>query len=134
MTGDTLPALIFLIIVEVLLEFLRVPAGVPSGLLERLTLAILEFIVQWVKVNHNVPSFMVHPKRLRESIIVLFVAYTGRSVGGWYGACITGGDHCRLSHLHQNFTLELLYDIFAIISELDLTLRAKSVLLESDAR
>ena len=47
MTGDPLPTFILLIIVEVLLKFLRVPAGVPGGgLLERLILVILEFIVQ----------------------------------------------------------------------------------------
>ena len=33
MTGNPLPALILLIIVEVLLEFLRVPARVPGGFL-----------------------------------------------------------------------------------------------------
>ena len=80
MTGDPLPALILLIIVEVLLEFLRVPAGVPGGFLELLTLACLEVIVHLVKVHDNIPSLIVHPTRFSESIIVLFVADTGRSV------------------------------------------------------
>jgi hypothetical protein len=80
MTGDPLPSLILLIIVEVLLEFLRVPAGVPGGFLEGVILACLEVIVHLVKVHHNVSSFIVHPKRFSESIIVLFVADTGRSV------------------------------------------------------
>lgn len=133
MTGDPLPTLILLIIVEVLLEFLRVPAGVAGGFLERLILACLEFIVHLVKVHNDVPSFIVHPKLLSENIIVLLVADTGRSVGGWDGASVTSGDHCSLSHLHQHFTLELLNDVPAIISEFDLPLRAKSVLLQSDA-
>ena len=80
MTGDPLPTLILLIIVEVLLELLRVPAGVPSGFLERLALACLEVIVHLVKVHDNVPSLIVDPKRFSERIIVLFVADTGRSV------------------------------------------------------
>ena len=80
MTGNPLPALILLIIVEVLLEFLRVPARVPGGFLELLTLAGLEVIVHLVKVHDNVPSLIVHPKRFSERIIVLFVADTGRSV------------------------------------------------------
>jgi hypothetical protein len=80
MTSDPLPSLILLIIVEVLLEFLRVPAGVAGRFLERLTLACLEVIVHLVKVHDNVFSLIVHPKQLSESIIVLFVADTGRSV------------------------------------------------------
>ena len=133
MTGDSLPTLILLIIVKVLLKFLWVPAGVPGGFLERLILACLEFIVHLVKVHHDVPSFIVHPKLLSENIIVLFVADTGRSVGGWDWACVTCGDHCSLSHLHKHFTLELLNYVPAIISEFDLSLWAKSVLLQSDA-
>ena len=133
MTGNPLPTLILLIIVEVLLEFLRVPAGVPGGFLEGLILACIKFIIHLVKVYHDVPSFIVHPKRLIENIIVLFVADTRRSVGGWDGACVTSGDHCSLSHLHQHFTLELLNDVPAVISKFDLPLRAKSVLLQSYA-
>ena len=74
MTRDALPTFVLLIIVEVLLQFLRVPAGVSSGLLLRLILACIEFIVHLVKVHNDVAPFIVDPIRLCENIILLFVA------------------------------------------------------------